>query len=432
MKKITIVAVVVLAGVFLFSGWSVSEGGDNTAPPAGTLDTTFDSDGIVTTDIGSGNHDDAQAIAIDSGGKIVVAGGRSGDFALARYKSNGTLDTTFGTGGKVTTHIGSYDDDSYAIAIDSAGKIVVAGYSSNGSDRDFALARYKSNGTLDTTFGTGGKVTTPIGSGDDYARAIAIDSAGKIVVAGYSHNGSNGDFALARYKSNGTLDTTFGTGGKVTTPIGSNSDDYAVAMAIDSGGKIVMAGYSNNGADNDFALARYNSNGTLDTNFGTGGKVTMDIGSGDDYARAIAIDSGGKIVVAGYSYNGNYEEKDFALARYNVDGTLDTNFDSDGIVTTDIGSSEDDIAQAIAIDSGGKIVVAGYSTGSNYDFALARYNVDGTLDTGFGTGGKVTTPIGRSDDRAYAIAIDSAGKIVVAGESHNGSTADFALARYWP
>ncbi len=531
MKKITIVAVAVLAGVFLFSGCSVSEfseGVDNTAPPAGpldtgaastpqfsptagtyssdqsvqitsgtsgavicytedsntpacneakdacstgtkyslavsvagdntsktinavacksgfdnstvasaayqihypgTLDTGFDTGGKVTTPIGSG-EDYAFAMAIDSAGKIVVAGlshnGSDRDFALARYNYNGTLDATFDSDGKVTTPIGSGDDVAYAMAIDSGGKIVVAGYSNNGSNDDFALARYNSDGTLDATFDSDGKVTTPIGSGNDGAHAMAIDSAGKIVVAGYSYNGSNFDFALARYNVDGTLDTGFDTDGKVTTPIGSGND-VAYAIAIDSGGKIVVAGYST-GSNNDFALARYNSDGSLDTGFDTDGKVTTPIGSSDDYARAIAIDSGGKIVVAGYSTGSN---NDFALARYNVDGTLDTTFDTDGKVTTPIGSGNDG-ADAMAIDSNGKIVVAGQSNG---DFALARYNsADGTLDTGFGTGGKVTTPIDSSYDYATDMAIiDSAGKIVVAGVSDNGCNNDFALARYWP
>jgi uncharacterized delta-60 repeat protein len=355
-----------------------------------------------------------------------ISGANVTNVSVACYNS-GSLDTSFGTGGKVTTAIGAGHEEVYAIAIQSDGKIVAAGISDNGTNYDFALARYNSNGSLDTTFGTDGKVTTAIGTDYDEAYAIAIQADGKIVAAGYSHNGSDADFALARYNSDGSLDTGFGTGGKVTTAIGAGSDG-AYAIAIQSDGKIVAAGYSHNGSNEDFALARYNTDGSLDTDFGTGGKVTTAIGSSYDYALAIAIQVDGKIVAAGYSDIGS-NNADFALARYNTDGSLDTSFDTDGKVTTAIGSGHDE-AYAIAIQSDGKIVVAGDSSnGSDNDFALARYNTNGSLDTSFDTDGQVTTAIGSSTDIAKAIAIQSDGKIVAAGRSDNGDSG-FALARY--
>ncbi len=190
-------------------------------------------------------------------------------------------------------------------------------------------------GDLDTSFNSTGKVTTDILSSDDGGNAMTIDSSGKILVAGLANNGSNYDFALARYNSDGSLDTTFGTGGKVTTGILS-SDDLGYAITIDSNGKILVAGYAYNGSSNyDFALARYNSDGSLDTTFDTDGKVTTAIGSGTDLDNAITIDSNGKILVAGYAFNGS-SNFDFALARYNPNGSLDTSFDTDGKVTTDI------------------------------------------------------------------------------------------------
>jgi uncharacterized delta-60 repeat protein len=248
------------------------------------------------------------------------------------------------------------------------------------------------------------------------------------VAAGSSKNGSNYDFALARYNTDGTLDTNFGTGGKVITAIGS-STDVAESVAIQSDGKIVAAGFSNNGSNNDFALVRYNTNGTLDTTFDSDGKVTTAIGSANDVAYSVAIQSDGKIVAAGYSRSGGSND-DFALVRYNTDGSLDTSFDSDGKVTTAIGGSND-YAESVTIQSDGKIVAAGHSyMSSNYDFTLARYNTDGTLDTSFGTNGKVATAIGGSDDVAYSVAIQSDGKIVAAGYSYNGSNFKFALVRY--
>jgi uncharacterized delta-60 repeat protein len=214
----------------------------------------------------------------------------------------------------VTTEVGSSDDRAYSVAIQSDGKIVVAGFERNGiSNFDFALVRYNTDGSLDTNFDSDGKVTTAIGSGTDSAYSVAIQSDGKIVVAGYSDNGSNDDFALVRYNTDGSLDTNFDSDGKVTTEVGS-SDDYAESVAIQSDGKIVAAGYSSNGGNNDFALVRYNTDGSLDTSFDSDGKVTTAIGSASDFARSVAIQSDGKIVVAGYSDNGS--NADFALVRY--------------------------------------------------------------------------------------------------------------------
>ncbi len=417
----------------------------------GDIDTTFGTDGRVTTDFGT-NDDNANAVAIQSDGKIVAAGaageaaaGDDQDFALARYNTDGTLDTTFGTGGKVTTDFtdirgtittwGRSDDDgANGVAIQSDGKIVAAGTAGN---TDFALARYNTDGTLDTTFGTGGRVTTyssantPISSA--IASAVAIQTDGKIVAAGYAYNSDQHidanqyDFVLARFNTDGTLDTTFGAGGIVVTAFGEGTDyDYANAVAIQTDGKIIAAGAtgprSNYGGTNDkFALVRYNTDGTLDTSFGAGGKVTTTIGLYSD-AYAIAIQSDGKIVATGYAYKGDYYA-DFALARYNTDGTLDTTFGTDGAVTTAISANSNvDNARAVAIQTDGKIVAAGID--SSYYFALVRYNTDGTLDTTFGTGGMATTT---NYDKAYAVAIQSDGNIVAAGLSNDG---DFVVVRY--
>ena len=405
-----------------------------TNPAPGSLDTSFGTGGTgtVTTPIGTSN-DHANAVAIQPDGKIVAAGvsdnGSNIDFALVRYNTDGSLDTTFNnTTGKVTTPIGADNDEAYAVAIQPDGKIVAAGYSDNGSNLEFALARYNTNGNLDTTFNTTGKVTTTIGTDDNVADAVAIQPDGKIVAAGWSDNGSNAHFTLVRYDTNGSLDTSFGTGGKVTTPIGTDKD-VAIAVAIQPNGKIVAAGYSDNGGNWDFALVRYNIDGSLDASFGTGGKVTTPIGTGQDIAYAVAIQPDGRIVAAGNSLNGsNYD--DFALARYNINGSLDATFNTTGRVTTPIGTY-DDYAYDVAIQPDGKIVAAGYSyNGSNYVFALVRYNTDGNLDTSFGTGGRVVSPIGSGEDQALAVAIQPDGKIVAAGYSYNGSNDDFAVARY--
>ena len=309
---------------------------------------------------------------------------------------------------------------------------------------------WAADGGIDTTFGTGGRVTTDFGPYDDEANAVAIQADDKIVAAGTT-GGTDRDFALARYNTDGTLDTTFGTGGKVTTDFtdirgtittwGRSDSDNANAVAIQSDGKIVAAGTA---GVTDFALARYNTDGTLDTTFGTGGRVTTYSSANTPIssaiASAVAIQSDGKIVVAGYAYNSdqqvNYNQYDFALARFNTDGTFDSTFGTGGIVVTAVGEGTDyDYAYAVAIQTDGKIVAAG-ATGprSNYGgtddkFALVRYNTNGTLDTSFGTGGMVTTT---NYDKAYAVAIQSDGKIVAAGHGYSSSSyyTDFVVVRY--
>ena len=393
----------------------------------GDLDTSFGAGGKTTTAILSGN-DFASDVAIQSDGKIVVAGttknGTRNVFALVRYKADGTLDTSFDSNGKVFTDVGTGDAYGNSVAIQPDGKIVVAGYARNGSNGDIALVRYKTDGSLDTNFGSGGTVMTDIDGGStDAAYSVAIQPNGKIVAAGSRSIGNNNmDFALVRYDTNGNLDTSFDSDGKVTTAISSGvGDDYVYSVVIQSDGKIVVAGQANF----DFALARYNTDGALDTSFDSDGKVITAIGSSLDAAYSVAIQSDGKIVAAGASVD---SKEDFALVRYSANGSLDTDFGTGGKVTTDIGS-DDDLANSVAIQADGKILAAGYSYGNNTDFALARYNADGSLDTNFGADGKVTTAIGGTDV-GVSVAIQSDGNIVLAGYSDNGSNYDFAVARY--
>jgi uncharacterized delta-60 repeat protein len=380
----------------------------------GDLDLTFGIGGIVTSSFGP-NSCQGRAVALQPDGRIVVAGfssnGSNNDFALVRYNVDGSLDTSFDGDGRVTTDFSPYDDWGCSVALRSDGKIVVAGYAGG----EFAVARYNPNGSLDTSFGVGGKVTTVVGSASSEGCSVALQSDGKIVVVGECWNGSNRDFAVVRYNTNGSLDTAFGTGGMVTTAIGV-SNDYAYSVALQADGKIVVAGHSYNGANDDFALVRYNADGSLDASFGVGGKVTTAFGSAGDFGYSVALQSDGKIVVAGRGGS----SFDFALARYNANGSLDTSFDGDGKVTTNLGA--DDRGYSVAFQSDGKIVVAGASAP---DLALVRYNVSGSLDTSFGGDGKVTANLG-FDDTAYGAVIQSDGKIVVAGESAN----NFAVARF--
>lgn len=399
-----------------------------TTPTSGTLDSAFGIGGKVTTSVGFGS-DAANGVVIQSDGKVIVAGsgfnGADGDFLLLRYNQDGNLDSTFGTGGKILIDF-SPVDGANAVALDSAGKIVVAGYAYNGSNYDFALARYDTQGRADTTFGVGGKVMTPIGSGDDILIALTIRPDDSIVAAGNVYNGSNYDYAVALYDQSGDLLDTFGGTGKVTTAVGIN-DDFVFAVSLQPDGKIIVAGDTDNGTDFDSAMVRYNTNGTLDTTFGTGGKVVSPLGTSHDVIRAMAIRTD-KIIVAGFSYNAT--DPDIALARYNLaDGSVDTSFGSGGKVISPTGIG-DDLALSLQIQSN-HILIAGHaSNGLDSDFVLARYDLNGSPDSTFGTGGKITTDFGGGNDIAHAIAIQSDGKIVAAGESVVVSDKDVALARY--
>ncbi|PYE53229.1 delta-60 repeat domain-containing protein, partial [Deinococcus yavapaiensis] len=412
---------------------------------AGALDPTFGSSGKVITPVGSGGSV-AFALARQPDGKLVTAGyawnqgSLNGmDFALARYNSNGTLDTTFGTNGKVTTNLGFADDLARAVAVQPDGKILAAGAAWDGQYSDLALARYNSNGTLDTTFGTNGRVVMPIGSGEDYAAALVVQPDGKILVAGTATDEWTAeDFTLVRFNSDGTLDSTFGSAGVVTTNFdfsgSSFSSDVATSLVLQPDGKLIAAGRTvltdwDNNATTRVALARYTPNGTLDATFGSGGILTTSIGAGDDSISALALQPDGKLVAAGRTSNGS--EYDFALIRYTPSGTLDSTFGSSGVVTTDLGGT--DTASALALQPDGKLVAVGQTyNGVSWNFALARYATSGTLDSTFGSSGKVTTSIGAVYDSATALVLEPDGKIVAAGQTNNGTNSSFVLTRYLP
>jgi uncharacterized delta-60 repeat protein len=303
----------------------------------------------------------------------------------------GDLDTTFNGTGKVTTDFSGGYDVGTSVAVQNDGKIVVAGATDLNSE--FALVRYNPDGSLDTSFNGTGKVTIDFGDGYENASSLAVQSNGKIVVAGVAAGGGNGDFALVRFNTDGSLDTSFNGNGKVTTDI-AGGNDSGESVAVQSDGKIVVAGYSNGGGNSDFALVRYNVNGSLDTSWNGTGKVTTDIGGGEDIGFSVAVQSDGKIVASGFSYSGG--GFGFAVVRYNVNGSLDTTFNLTGKVTTAINTYSS--GQSVAVQGDGKIVVAGYSNaGGASDISVARYNADGSLDTGFGGTGVVTHDFGVHD-----------------------------------
>ncbi|MDQ6631954.1 MAG: hypothetical protein M3Y82_09380 [Verrucomicrobiota bacterium] len=395
----------------------------------GALDTAFDGDGKAMTPIGVTGDSQAQAMTFQNG-KLLVAGyaqtgPNNNDFAMVRYNlTNGTLDSSYDGDGIKTQDIADRTAQAQDVAIQSDGKIISVGRADNGSHDVVAVSRYNTDGSLDISFGILGKITAEVSTNGSAATAVAIQPDGKIVVAG----SANEDFMVLRYLTNGLPDNSFDGDGRVTTPIGS-ANDSATAVTLQADGKIVLAGYSYNGMNNDFAVARYNTNGSLDISFGSGGKAITAIASGEDEATDVKIQADGKIVVAGWGTLGSIQ---FALVRYTTNGSLDTSFGSFGRVTTDFGVVSEGLG--MTIQTNGRIVVAGAAivSGTQVDMAVARYLTNGMLDTSFDGDGKVTTPIGLAADFAYAVTLQPDGKILVAGAGAIGADNEVSLVRYLP
>jgi uncharacterized delta-60 repeat protein len=289
---------------------------------------------------------------------------------------------------------------------------------------------------LDYGFSSDGKVLTNyVGNSHEDARAVAVQADGKIVVAGTTTIGGNGypvhNWALMRYQANGSLDPTFGANGKLNLDF-AGADDEITGLAIQSDGKILAAGFAH-GYDDNFAFARFLPNGLLDTTFGGDGKVMFSL-FGNDHVSAISLQSDGKLVFTGSSFSTSDYVVHFVVGRLNTNGTLDHTFDSDGIVTTDFGSTSS-APWGVLAQTDGKIVACGWnlSTVTDYDFVLARYNANGSLDNSFDGNGKLSTDFNGRGDAAYKIVRTVAGKYVVAGTSYNENIPggfELALARY--
>jgi uncharacterized delta-60 repeat protein len=280
-------------------------------------------------------------------------------------------------------------------------------------------------------------VITPFGDFYDQANGLALLSGGKILLAGVSDRATSGptddDFALARYNADGTLDTSFDGDGRVTTAFGPKNDG-AGAVIVTRGGKYVAAGEAIVGGTTDsYAVARYNTNGGLDSTFSGDGKQTVPFGAtGNDFGSGVKEQSDGKIVVSGEANSGTATGSDFGLARLLGNGNLDPTFAGDGTVTTDFAGSFDSISE-LAIQRDGKIVAAGDSVipGTAFDFTIERLNPNGSLDTTFSGDGKASVNFGPSSvDVAYGLALQANGRILVNGyTSAGGSGTNFALAR---
>lgn len=394
---------------------------------AGDLDPTFDGDGRRVF-LDSTSDDRGLAVALQTDGKIVVAGESNlfgtADVQLLRFNSSGSSDASFSGNGRRIYDEPAAEDHAQAVAIQN-GKILVAGYTNRFGSNDILLLRFNANATLDATFdGDGRRIF--IGSGDDRAQATAVQPDGKIVVAGYTNVLGSNDFFILRFNVNGSLDSSFDNDGRVI--LSGSGNDRALAVALQLDGKIIVAGTTDVSGNNDFLIIRLTANGSVDGTFGSSGRQVISGFGGNEQAQAVALQTDGRIVVAGYTNAAG--TNDFAVARLNTNGSLDISFDIDGRVVIS-GFGGDDRAQAVAVQPDGKIVLVGYTnvSGTN-DFAVVRLLGHGSLDATFDGDGRLITRGFGNDDRALATALQTDGKIVVAGYSNGAGTSDVAVARY--
>lgn len=382
----------------------------------GSLDMTFNRTGMVVIALGDTDNC-GHSMAIQPDNKIIVVGSPylalGNCFITVRLNEDGSMDRSFGINGVVATMLEpGANEEAYTTALQPDGKILAGGYS-NGK---FAMVRYMGNGTLDTSFGTGGIVLTAVGT-NGKGSDIALQKDGKILMTGSGNN----QFTTVRYLPDGTPDPSFGNSGFVGTSVGSLSS--ATAVAVQNDGKIVVAGNSLY----NVALARYRTDGSLDSAFGLNGVVTTPMSFTMPPVPDVVIQEDGKILVAGGVY---YHE--VTLARYNTDGSPDLAFGHNGIAICPISSPAS--PSSLALQPDGKIVTSGYWSPSEsiLCYAMARLNFDGSLDIAFGDSGSVHTPIQGVHDVANAVRVRGDGKIFLAGCSHytGSSNCDFAVARY--
>jgi uncharacterized delta-60 repeat protein len=391
------------------------------APAPGSLDTTFGTGGEALTSLGVNGGVPSDAI-LQSNGDILVGG----TFGIARFLPDGQLDTTFGSGGFAAVNLPFDGENPSTLAVQPDGKIVWAGTEGNpnfvpGGTFQFAVARFNSNGTLDTGFGTNGVATTeffspPLQGAQEFADAVVVQPDGKILVAGSARQGQNKfapiQAAIARFNPGGTLDTSFGTGGRVL----SATHGAVAALGLDAAGDIFVLP----------DLAEFSPAGQADAAV-TPAAITNSSHGGD-----AAFLANGQFVI-GSSIGVAKHDVDVQVQRFNADGSVastSSTFDYSGATGIDQGR---DGANAVVVQANGQALVGGSHFQSTAVFGLARVNGDGTLDSTFGTGGTVLTSV-NGDDAIDAILVQPDGKIIAVGFSENNSTGVvfIALVRYNP
>jgi len=387
----------------------------------GTLDNSFGNEGIVT---GQGYTGYAYAAAIQKDGKIIAAGGGSyknkTGILLVRYNTDGTLDNSFGDEGIVVSNLNGSIDEAYSVIVQEDDKILVAGVIGRGLDA--GAVRYLPDGTPDSSFGENGSTFTDLG-GEEYVSSMALQPDGKIIVAGIQ--GDRTAFTV-RYLSDGRLDDSYGDNGKVITTMLYNSSINSIILQPD--GEIIIAGVYNIYGYRQMLLVRYLPSGSLDPEFGSNGIVILKFVSGYQMVslKSVLLQPDGKILIAGSS---SPQSNIFmSLARFESNGSLDFSFGNEGKVLTDFKTNVS-YANALLIQPDGKIVASGYAADyseGNSDFALARYQANGSLDSSFGTNGLQTTTYSTDGIYANATLLQEDGKIVLVGHSNT----NVVLARY--
>jgi uncharacterized delta-60 repeat protein len=354
--------------------------------------------------------------------------------ALVRYLPDGTPDPTFGSGGIVVDHRKGGSDSALDVVLQTDGRIVTAGYAwvarRSRVASAFIVTRYLSDGTIDPSFGVGGAATTEFEGYDRgaYAIASALQTDGKIVVAGNVYKARAVAVAVARYLPDGSPDPAFGVGGEATFPVVFSAAD----MALQPDGNIIVAGTTwrrRPTLQGDLSLIRILPDGSLDTTFGDGGLAAADLGA-NEAGYAVAIQPDGRILSAGVTVEDNVSS--FAFARHLVDGDPDLTFGDSGVQSVSFDGGA--YVTAVAIDEDGRIVAVGIrvaGVGANDDFALARLLSDGSLDSAFGASGRVVSDLGGGDE-ATDVLIQPDGNIVVGGRGGSDELflGEFALARY--
>ncbi|MCK6606431.1 MAG: T9SS type A sorting domain-containing protein [Ignavibacteriaceae bacterium] len=408
----------------------------------GDLDLTFNNTGKVFSGIGTGADEIYFSTVQSDGKIIATGYSTSNSIrsvAVVRYNENGTLDNSFGTNGITTYSAGAQFSFGWEAVILPDNKILIGCEYKDGTNLSgFAILKLNSNGTRDLSFGDSGRVKIQYSNTENIALALKVQNDGKIVMGGFYRNPTptpKANFLLLRFKSDGVIDSSFGTNGFAATNlsqiVASVHDDNGIYdLEILPDGKILAVGDVRVSSGNQLlALARFNSNGTLDSGFGTNGVGTIDLAGSVDFGWAMKVLPDGKILTAGFSNSGS-SSMESLLARFNSNGTLDNTFGNNGTVVTPV-TMANDHGYAVASSSVGKIYVGVFSDNSvGSDFTILAYNHDGSPDTSFGTAGLVTTDFNFAKDVSRHLTIAPDGKLVVTGSATVSGKVNFALARY--
>ena len=398
---------------------------------SGYLDLSYSEDGIFTADLGGNGFDIVYNSTLQTDGKLLLTGISNGDFAIMRLLPDGTPDPLFGNDGLSLVDYAGNSDRSHAVVVQPDGRIVIAGETQINNQGDFAILRILPDGTPDSTFGIHGWTVTDLGTQYEFPNCVALQTDGKIVAAGRRTGTPLSDMVMVRYHPDGRVDSLFGSDGIVVTNL--REEDEAFSIAIQPDGQIILAGFASISASGDFAVTRYNPDGTLDKFFGEGGKVITDIDgvNASDFIKAMVLLPDGKILVVGNANNAFFDgQADVGMVRYDQNGILDPEFGVGGIKVTSFGAFTN--SHGLAVQPDGKILFGGISNAINEDkrWLLARFQSNGSLDEGFGVGGFTTTKVPGNNDYATAVHIQSDSRVILTGMSGGNPDIDFAAARY--